>query len=202
MICPEYLIEGLEKIFSRIASERMVGVPILNPVLQVKAVGFRQWQGHCLGVLITPWFMNLMLLQDEGDDWEDTRVGAKRLHILPSGPYEFIVGEEEGIGRYQTCSLFSPMFEFADQAAAEATAEAVMLALMDEQNRDDISTREAEIQRRWAGEEPAAEQDTAENAPSLTERMEQPLSRRAFLRGGAPAPREPEPPGRAPQQEL
>ena len=40
----------------------MAGVPMLNPALRVQAVGFRHWQSHWLGVLVTPWFMNLMLL--------------------------------------------------------------------------------------------------------------------------------------------
>jgi len=189
VICPDYLSEGLEQVFRRIERERMQGLPILNPALRVRAVGFRSWQGHCLGVLITPWFMNLMLLPSEGDDWQELRVGDKQLHQLPSGPYEFILGEETGVGRYQMCSLFSPVFEFADQETAEATAEAAMQALMDPENRDSVSTHEREIERRWRGDPDAeAAADAAAPAeeppaPSLDERLEQPLSRRDLLRG-------------------
>jgi [NiFe] hydrogenase assembly HybE family chaperone len=191
MICPEYLTQGLEQVFSRIERERMQGLPILNKALQVRAVGFREWQGHCLGVLITPWFMNLMLLPCEGDDWQNLRIGDKQLHQLPSGPYEFILGEETGVGRYQICSLFSPVFEFADQETAEATAEAAMAALMDAENRDTISTHEREIERRWRGdeegegEESEATAEALESEESMTigERLEQPLSRRDLLRG-------------------
>ena len=191
MICPDYLSQGLEQLFTRIERERMQGLPILNPALQVKAVGFTEWQGHCLGVLITPWFMNLMLLPSEGDEWLEMGIGDKQLHQLPSGPYEFILGEEPGVGRYQMCSLFSPVFEFADQETAEATAEAVMQALMEPENRDTISTHESEIERRWRGEpeatgdEAPAGSDTDSETPavSLEERLEQPLSRRDLLRG-------------------
>ncbi|MEJ2395834.1 MAG: [NiFe]-hydrogenase assembly chaperone HybE [Candidatus Thiodiazotropha sp.] len=191
MICPEYLTQGLEQVFSRIERERMQGLPILNKALQVRAVGFREWQGHCLGVLITPWFMNLMLLPCEGDDWQNLRIGDKQLHQLPSGPYEFILGEETGVGRYQMCSLFSPVFEFADQVTAEATAEAAMAALMEAENRDTISTHEREIERRWRGdeegegEESEATAEALESEESMTigERLEQPLSRRDLLRG-------------------
>ncbi|MCU7846192.1 MAG: [NiFe]-hydrogenase assembly chaperone HybE [Candidatus Thiodiazotropha sp. (ex Monitilora ramsayi)] len=188
MICPEYLTEGLESHFMRIGHDRMQGLPLLNPALQVQAVGFQVWQDYCVGVLITPWFMNLMLLPNEGDDWQDRGIGDKQLHQFPSGPYEFIIGEEPGIGRYQMCSLFSPVFEFADQETAVATAEAVMTALMDEENRDDISTHEAEIQRRWYGED-ETENDTSDAVPDeaeavgLSDRLEQPLSRRDLLRG-------------------
>ncbi len=191
MICPDYLSEGLEWVFRRIQRERMQGLPILNPALQVKAVGFRQWQDHCLGVLITPWFMNLMLLPSEGDGWPELQIGDKQLHQLPSGPYEFILGEEPGVGRYQMCSLFSPVFEFADQATAEATAGAVMDALMEPENRDTVSTREREIERHWRGEperegSEAKDQPTAagdEETATLGERLQQPLSRRDLLRG-------------------
>lgn len=170
MICPEYLTEGLEVHFRRIQRERMQGVPLLNPALEVKAVGFRGWQGRCLGVLVTPWFMNLMLLPAEGDEWEELQIGTKQLHNLPSGDYEFVLGEEAGIGRYLSCSLFSPMFEFADQGAALATAEAVMAALMQPVNRD--GTPAGEIGR---SEDPAAQ------GGGLSRRLAQPLSRRALL---------------------
>lgn len=92
MICPEYLTEGLKRVFTHIQQERMQGVPVLNEMLQVEAVGFTSWRGHCLGVLITPWFMNLMLLPNEGDEWKHLPVGKKVTHLFPSGPYEFIAG--------------------------------------------------------------------------------------------------------------
>ncbi|MCU7931881.1 MAG: [NiFe]-hydrogenase assembly chaperone HybE [Candidatus Thiodiazotropha sp. (ex Codakia rugifera)] len=189
MICPDYLIEGLELQFRTIEKQRMQGLPLINKALQVEAVGFCEWNGCCLGVLITPWFMNLMLLADEGDAWSDRQIGDKQLHQLPSGPYEFIVGEEEGIGRYQMCSLFSPMFEFSDQATAVAAAEAAMDGLMNEAHRDTISTCESEINRRWLGEsddEKSNQQgvsDRNDQAPGLSRRLEQPLSRRDLLRG-------------------
>lgn len=184
MICPEYLTTGLETAFTRIQHERMVDVPILNPALVVQAVGFRMWDEHCLGILITPWFMNLMLLPREGDEWAGQPSGTKINHVLPSGNYEFIVGEESSIGHYQMCSLFSPVFEFENQEAAVATAEAVMEGLMDETNRDDVSTRESEIQKIWSGEDATTGADAEDaNRPTLKERIEKPMSRREMLRG-------------------
>lgn len=170
-ICPEYLSEGLERVFAHIQATRMRGLPILNPVLDVEAVGMRLWHGHCLGVLITPWFMNLMLLPNEGDDWSDLPPGAARQHVFPSGRYEFIVGEEAGIGRYQMCSLFSPVFEFADQAAAVATAEAVMEALMSPGSRDTTGRAGGEADRA---------------TPPVGDRLDTPVSRRALLRAVFP----------------
>ncbi|MCM8854426.1 MAG: [NiFe]-hydrogenase assembly chaperone HybE [Candidatus Thiodiazotropha sp.] len=189
MICPDYLIEGLEQQFRTIEQQRMEGLPLLNKALRVEAVSFCEWNGLCLGVLITPWFMNLMLIPDEGDTWSDMQIGDKQLHHLPSGSYEFILGEEEGIGRYQMCSLFSPMFEFSDQVTAVAAAEAAMDGLMNEAHRDTISTCENEINRRWLGEsddEKSSQQrisDSNDQALGLSRRLEQSLSRRDLLRG-------------------
>ncbi len=187
MICREYLTEGLERVFNHIQHERMQDVPVLNELLQVEAVGFTSWQDHCLGVLITPWFMNLMLLPNEGDEWDHLSVGSKRTHLFPSGPYEFIAGYEEGIGYYQVCSLFSPVFQFVDQEAAVATAKAVMQALMDEENHEEIDINEKEVERRWYGK-PAEigegiDEEEVMAQPTLEQRLETPISRRDLLTG-------------------
>lgn len=188
-MCPDILLHSLEQVFENIQRKRMSGVPILNQELKVEAVGFISCEFGCLGVLITPWFMNLMLLPHDGDDWNNLALGSTNGLALPSGNYDFIVGEEESIGRYQSCSLFSPMFEFADQEAASATAEAVMSALMDEENRDDVSMKEKEIAEIWNGEK-TPDQQSDENIdsekaerPTLKERVSRPISRRQLLSG-------------------
>lgn len=130
MRTPESVASQLETTFEHIRSTRMADVPILNDVIGVEAVGFREIDDGLLGVLITPWFMNLMLLPKAPDAWEGQRPGEKTLHSLPAGSYEFIAGLEEGIGDYRMCSLFSPMFEFADHGAAVETAVAVMDGIM------------------------------------------------------------------------
>jgi [NiFe] hydrogenase assembly HybE family chaperone len=114
--------------------------------------------------------------------------GTKINRSFPSGTYEFILGEEEGVGRYLMCSLFSPVFEFQNQEAAIVTAEAVLKSLMDETSHDDVSTREREIRTIWSGEdEPGAAVAVADgedaNRPSLEERIQKPISRRDVLRG-------------------
>ena len=52
----------LEGAFRAVYEERMQGLPFINPALSVEAVEVGPWNGHWLGVLITPWFMYLMLL--------------------------------------------------------------------------------------------------------------------------------------------
>lgn len=187
MICPDDLATALETAFTRIQRKRMAGVPILNPALRVQAVGFSVREEYCLGVLITPWFMNLMLLPLASDAWAGLPPGSKIDQAFPSGSYEFILGEEEGIGRYLMCSLFSPVFEFRDQQAAVATAEAVLTGLMDEANRDEATTREREIRRIWNGEAGTGAGDAAGGGETpradLEERIQKPISRRDLLRG-------------------
>jgi len=121
---------ALEQAFERVHRGSMAGVPMLNPALRVQAVGFRPWQSHWLGVLITPWFMNLMLLPRIESAWLPLAERDKRTLAFPAGPFEFIGGRDPGGGDYQASSLFSPMFEFADHGGAVATAEAVLEGLL------------------------------------------------------------------------
>ncbi len=189
------LEKRLESVFVAIQQERMRDIPILNPRLEVCAVGFMEWQDDYLGILITPWFMNLMRLPQQGNEWPDLAVGSKLNHTLPSGTYEFIVGKEAQIGGYQMCSLFSPVFEFENQQAAVATAKAALESVMDEANRDDTSTRESEIQKIWHGESPPPREQpepivtTHEDSPpqaTLKERIKKPISRRDLFHSVLP----------------
>lgn len=162
------IAQRLQHRFETIHRERMTGLPMVNPVLQVAAIGFETNEYGSLGVLITPWCMNLMLVS-EGDEWSELMPGSKQQQTLPSGVYEFVVAEEPGIGRYQSCSLFSPMFEFADQAAAVATAEAVMVAVMNPAMVDEPALG----QPLWCDTE----------VEKMREEKKGQLSRRDFLRG-------------------
>jgi [NiFe] hydrogenase assembly HybE family chaperone len=123
-------VAALVRQFQHIQATRMAGVPLLHPALAVQAVGFAPEPGQpglALGVLVTPWFMNLIrlpladsaaaLLPEPGCDGL-LQLGAQQL--------DFIGAQEDVIGRYALCSLFSPMADFADQAGAVATALAVL----------------------------------------------------------------------------
>lgn len=116
----------------------MADLPILNRRLRVEAVGFHAWEDSFLGVLITPWFMNLMLVPRDTDESTSARhSGDTSTVTFPAAEFEFIDGEEPGIGRYRMCSLFSPVFEFEDHAAAVETAAAVLEQLLTPAGDDD-----------------------------------------------------------------
>lgn len=128
------IAERLVGVFAKIRRERMDGVPILNPRLEVEVVGVREWNGHWLVLLVTPWFINLMLLpatDEQAAAWCSLALGASVPHGFPAGRFDFLVGEEADLGRYQMCSLFSPVLEFQDQAAARIAGRAALEALFD-----------------------------------------------------------------------
>ena len=143
--------------FERVQRERMAGLPILHPALSVAVIGAREWHRDWLGMLLTPWCMNLVLVPRSGSAFVPGTVGSKQVVAFPAGKFEFIASEEEGIGAFAACSMFSPMHEFADQASATATAEVVMTALF--------------------------EPESAATAPTQLESARPGLSRRDLLRG-------------------
>ncbi len=123
----------LEATFTRIWRTRMAGLPFLNPALRVEAVGFRPWQGEWLGVLVTPWSINVVLMPGEGA-WPRLHIGEERIVAMPAGRFRFVAGADDELGEYHACSLFSPALEFADHETARATAEASLAALFDGAN--------------------------------------------------------------------
>lgn len=123
-------VGALVELYRHIAGTRMDGVPILHAGLSVRAIGFERVGSGALGILLTPWFMNLVWLPIEAAEDEPVlAVGASRARGVGNERFDFIGAFEEGFGPYEACSLFSPMFEFEDQAAAVATAEHVLALL-------------------------------------------------------------------------
>lgn len=133
-------IDALVAAFDRIARTRMAGVPVLHAGLRVEAVGFAceaaapvgpdadpagPWAD---GILVTPWFMNLVVFPLRPCDGA-ADVGRSHTRTIGREPFDFIGAHEPGFGAFAACSLFSPMFEFADHAAAIATAQAVLATL-------------------------------------------------------------------------
>lgn len=140
-------IAALETYFREVEQTRMRDVPILNPCLQVEAVSFQPFADGWLGVLVSPWFMNLVWLPSV-----ETGVVAAPDSLtleLPSGAYECQPNQAAGVGAFYTCSLFSPVLQFEDQAAAVLTARHVMLTVLDEQAHNPvIPPNQTQVSRR------------------------------------------------------
>jgi [NiFe] hydrogenase assembly HybE family chaperone len=113
----------LEAVFRDIERTRMSGLPILNTSLAVEATGFTPWQGHWLGALITPWFLNLVLVPGAHGEWPGAAEGERIVRKLPAGDCGFYGCFEPAIGEFHASSVCSPMSRFADQAAARAEAQ-------------------------------------------------------------------------------
>lgn len=120
----------LEAVFGEIARTRMAGLPICNAALAVEAVGLRRGaEGQWVGAMVTPWAINLLCLPGDAAAWPALAAGGSHDWRFPSGAYEFIVAEEERLGTYHLCSLFSPALEFESHEAARLTALAAVHAL-------------------------------------------------------------------------
>lgn len=138
----EQISHALETTFTDILAKRMCDLPIVNAALSVQATGFKRFGEDWLGVLITPWFMNLMLLPGADSSWQDRQPGTKIDKHFPYGVFEFTLASEAQIGAYALCSLFSPMFQFETQAAALATAQAALQGLLAEVEPHGVSRRD------------------------------------------------------------
>jgi [NiFe] hydrogenase assembly HybE family chaperone len=122
----------LEARYREIAAHSMAGLPICNPALDVAASGFRTYGGRVFGIITTPWFMNLVAADlPEIVPSGAAAMGATVRIGLPAGEVEFIAGELDGFGRLDSCSLFSPVFEFETMQAAVETAEEAARAFFD-----------------------------------------------------------------------
>ena len=132
-------VNALTALYRHIAETRMEGIPLLNPKIRVQALGFERVASAAaldtdepdsafaaaVGVLITPWFMNLIWLPLEPQH-QSNAVGCKLPRYVGPECFEFIGAYENGFGSYASCSLFSPVFEFDSHQAALDTAQAVL----------------------------------------------------------------------------
>lgn len=170
-------------------SDKMADLPVFNTELSVATVGFTSYLHGELGVLVTPWCMNLVMLPENEEEMaESIHPGSKQMLALPSGHYEFIWGSIEGIGNYQSCSLFSPMFEFETQEQAVETAEEIMKALFVAENyapTDRQIAAKADPEKNTTTHHKFSEQP-AKQPTKQTKQSGKPaqLSRRGFLTAG------------------
>jgi [NiFe] hydrogenase assembly HybE family chaperone len=114
----------LAAVYAEISAGPMRDVPICNTDLGVEAIGFRAQDEAAVGIVVTPWFMNLVVVDESAPEQGQASVLA-----LPAGDVACVGGLLEGFGGLRACSLFSPMFDFPDTATARQVA-AETLALL------------------------------------------------------------------------
>ncbi len=112
----------LEAHYRHVWQTRMHDLPFINAALGVEAIGFARYEGDWLGVVITPWFLNLLLVSGGGQLWGDIPAGERRYLSLPCGTLQFIADDDPDIGPYQYCPLIAPVSNLADMATARQVA--------------------------------------------------------------------------------
>lgn len=109
--------------FSNVHRERMAGLPFLNEHLEVEVLGMQRVAGDWLGVLITPWSIQLLLAPGGGDLWRDVAAGCRCRVELPLGELWFLADAgEAGLQAYQYCPLTTSVESFGDMASAREFA--------------------------------------------------------------------------------
>jgi [NiFe] hydrogenase assembly HybE family chaperone len=108
----------------------MHGLPFVNPALAVAVLGFREFGGSGVGVLLTPWFMNLVVLPAGGTG--DRPQGERVEFALPGGTLDLTVHCDEELGGYLSAVLFRDVVAIPDMDTARRLAADVLAQLFDE----------------------------------------------------------------------
>ena len=194
---PQRVAKTVEQAFNRVHRESMQSIPILNPRINVQTLGFQYYQERIVGIVITPWLMNIILLPCEEDDWSGEVLGRKEIHAFPSKTYIFLLNEIEGIGYCQTHSLHSPMNEFANHEHAVRVAQDFIDQLMTDSGPVDEDPIDEDLLGRvmrgeetpkvnlddFATIEPHPSGQPMNHVPGTNKTLKRKLDRRALLRG-------------------
>jgi [NiFe] hydrogenase assembly HybE family chaperone len=119
------VIAALLEHFERIHNTHMRGLPILNPRMAVEVVATRSFGEHRICVLVTPWFMNLVLLPGT-EEWANVDQGESFRIEFPREALDFNVSRDDTIGTFLSAVLFRTVIDFPDQETAREVALEVM----------------------------------------------------------------------------
>ncbi|MBS9781269.1 MAG: [NiFe]-hydrogenase assembly chaperone HybE [Gammaproteobacteria bacterium] len=147
-------VQHLQQRVTHIANNEMADLPLNRDGITVEALHFSRWQEGLLGILVTPWTMNLTYLPTVFQT-QTQAIGTKQGYQFGDNHLEFITAYDEELGQYQVCSLESPIVSFSTQSEAQLIAKMIIDNLLNPQ--------------------PASE--------NTTKKSQQIISRRAFLRG-------------------
>jgi [NiFe] hydrogenase assembly HybE family chaperone len=129
----------------------MCDLPIYNDKITIEAIGFRPFGDDALlGVVLTPWFMNLVLLPVAPELMRMAEIGRPLEVELPVGKRTFVIGGNEVVGLYRAHSLHSPVLTFTLPGQAQAEARRQLGLLLTPSAQDDRVNRDtsAAVDRR------------------------------------------------------
>ncbi|HMK88307.1 MAG TPA: [NiFe]-hydrogenase assembly chaperone HybE, partial [Methylocystis sp.] len=75
----------LAAVYRDIEATAMRDAPICNAALQVEAIGFCEFGGVAVGIILTPWFLSLVATELRPGEAPVLPIGALRLRF-PAGP--------------------------------------------------------------------------------------------------------------------
>jgi [NiFe] hydrogenase assembly HybE family chaperone len=109
----------------------MRDLPIYNDKVAIEAIGFQRFGDDALlGVVLTPWFMNLILLPVVPEPMRMAEIGRPVEVEIPVGKRTFVIGGNDVIGLYRAHSLHSPVLTFTLPGQAQAEARRQLALLM------------------------------------------------------------------------
>jgi [NiFe] hydrogenase assembly HybE family chaperone len=127
----------------------MRDLPLYNAKMTVEAIGFRPFGGDALlGIVLTPWFMNLILLPIEPTPMDMAAVGKSENIELPAGNRMFMIGGADAVGLYKAHSLHSPVLNFTLPGQAQAEARRQLAILMTPPAAEPRKSGQRELDRR------------------------------------------------------
>jgi [NiFe] hydrogenase assembly HybE family chaperone len=109
----------------------MRDLPIYNDKVAIEALGFQRFGDDALlGVVLTPWFMNLIMLPIAPEPMRMAEIGRAVEVEIPVGKRTFVIGGNDVIGLYRAHSLHSPVLTFTLPGQAQAEARRQLALLM------------------------------------------------------------------------
>ena len=114
-------VEALEQHYRRIWREKMRGLPFVNEKLGVESVAFRPLGPDLAGILISPWFINLVILPGD-DSLAALHQGDAMERSSGAEHIGFTVDCAPAVGRFLSAVLFRSVEDFPDQATARPPA--------------------------------------------------------------------------------
>lgn len=122
--------QDLQRRFEHIHESRMRGLPILNPALRVAALAFRRFGEDQVGVLITPWFINLVVLPGDGSRYPAQ--GERLDYVLPGEALEMTVHADAALGSYLSAVLYREVAAIPDMAYGQKLASDIIERLFEQ----------------------------------------------------------------------
>lgn len=128
-------IDRLTSAYEQIGAERMSDLPVFNKNMLVEAVGFRIWERRYAGIVITPWFMNFVIVPTRQEPWMQMSTGSTVELDFPSGLYSLNVCRTPDADAHLGLSLFSTVLGFPNQDTARCVAGEILTELFADRKR-------------------------------------------------------------------